>query len=278
MVEKFAEVNGIKLCYEIKGDGEPVILVHGFGSNKEVWIAQFGPLSEHFKVIRFDNRNGGRSDRPNLPNSPEMLADDIRGLMDYLKIKKSHVIGWSLGGIIVQNFVKKYPNRIKKIILINTVMGAPDNQSVEMLRNNHIKALEDRKKDPIQAFWEGTRLGFYHSFRKEMKANPKKKFHELWSVEDLIRFENLNPLTPQDITNQSFALLQKITNEDLKQIKNPTLLIASSHDKLTSSNSMIEMHNIIPHSILKMIDKAGHSSPLSQAPEVNATIIDFLKA
>jgi len=278
MVEKFAEANGIKLCYEIKGDGEPVILVHGFGSNKEGWVAQFGPLSEHFKVIRFDNRNGGRSDRPNLPNSPEMLADDIQGLMDYLKIKISHIIGWALGGIIVQHFVKRYPNRIKKIIFINTVMGAPDNQGVEMLRNNHIKALKDRKKDPIQAFWDGTRLGFYYSFRKEMKANPKKKFYGLWSVEDLIRFENLNPLTPQDITNQSFALLQKITNEDLKQIKNPTLLIASSHDKLTSSNSMIEMHNIIPHSILKMIDKAGHSSPLSRAPEVNEAILNFLKA
>jgi pimeloyl-ACP methyl ester carboxylesterase len=277
MVEKFADVNGIKLCYEIKGEGELVILVHGFGSNKEGWIAQFGPLSKHFKVIRLDNRNGGNSDRPNYPNSAEMLADDVKGLMDYLKIEKAHIIGWSLGGIIVQHFAIKYPNRIKKIILINTVMGAPDNQGAEMLKNNHIKTLEERKRDPIQAFWNGTRLGFYYSFRKEMRANPNKKFYGLWSVEDLIRNENLNPLTPQDIINQSSALLQEITNQDLKQIKNPTLLIASSHDKLTSSNSMIEMHNSIPNSSLTVINKAGHSSPLSRAPEINKLIIEFLK-
>ncbi|HUW89063.1 MAG TPA: alpha/beta hydrolase, partial [Candidatus Nanopelagicaceae bacterium] len=151
MVETFADVNGIKICYEIRGKGEPVILVHGFGSNKEGWIAQFYPLSEHFKVIRFDNRNGGKSYRPHIPNTAEMLADDVRGLMDYFQLETSHIIGWSLGGIIVQNFAIKYPNRIKKLILINTVMGAPDNQGVEMLKNNHIKTLEARKKDPVQA-------------------------------------------------------------------------------------------------------------------------------
>jgi 3-oxoadipate enol-lactonase len=278
MIERFADVNGIKICYEMRGEGEPVILVHGFGGNKEGWIAQFYPLSEHFKVIRFDNRNGGCSDRPNIQNTAEILADDVRGLMDYLHIESAHIIGWSLGGIIVQSFALKFPNRIKKLILINTVMGAPDNQGVEMLKNNHIKTLEARKKDPDQAFWDGTRLGFYHGFRMEMKANPNKKFHDLWSVEDLIKFENLNPPAPRDIIYQSSALLQRITKEDLKKILTPTLLIASSHDKLTSSKSMIEMHDVIPNSKISIIDKAGHSSPLSRAPEINKLIIEFLKA
>lgn len=278
MVESFANANGIKLCYEVKGEGEPLILVHGFGSNKEGWIAQFEPLSKYFKVIRFDNRNGGKSDRPNIPNTAEMLADDVRGLMDYLQVEKVHIIGWSLGGIIVQSFAVKYPNRINKIVLINTVMGAPNTQGVEMLKNNHITTLKARKEDPQQAFWDGTRLGYHYSFRKEMIANPKKKFYDLWSVEDLIKIENLNPLTEQDIINQSNALLQKITEDDLKKIINPTLLIVSSHDKLTSSNSMIEMHNVIPNSILTIIQKAGHSSPISRAPEINKLIIEFLKS
>jgi len=276
MVENYADVNGIKICYEVKGEGEPIILVHGFGSNKEGWIAQWTPLSDHFKVIRFDNRNGGCSDRPNKPNTTEMLADDIRGLMDYLKIDKSHVIGWSLGGIIVQKFALKYPNRLNKLVLINTVLGAPNKQGVEMLKNNHIKELEDRKKDPNKAFWDSARLGYYFKFRKEMEANPKNKFYNLWSVEDLIEFQNLNPPTAQDIINQSSALIQTISFDDLRHIKNQTLLIASSHDRLTSSNTMIQMHEVIPNSILKMIERAGHSSPLSRAPEVNKAIIDFL--
>ncbi len=277
MTEAFADINGIKLCYEEMGEGDIVLLVHGFGGNKEGWIGQWIPLSEHFRVIRFDNRNGGRSDRPNQPNTPEMLADDVSGLMDHLKLEKTHVIGWSLGGIIVQNFAKKYPDRINKLVLINTVMGAPDNQGVEIIKNNHLKELEDRKKDPVKTFWKNARLGYHIKFRKEMEANSKKKFYGLWSVEDLIQIQNLNPPTHQDIINQSHALLQTITIKDLKQFKIPTLLIASSHDRLTSSKSMIEMHQAIPNSILKIIDKAGHNSPRSRAPEVNEAIINFLK-
>ena len=87
----------------------------------------------------------------------------------------------------------------------------------------------------------------------------------------------MNPLTPEDILNQSYALYPPNSYDDLKQIKLQTLLIASSHDRLTSSRSMIEMQQAIPNSTLKLIENAGHNSPLSRAPEVNKVIIEFLK-
>lgn len=275
--EQYANVNGIKICYEEKGKGFPVILVHGFGGNKEGWIGQWNPLSEHFRVIRFDNRNGGKSDRPNKPNSLDMLADDIKGLISYLKIDKAHVIGWSMGGIITQKFAIKYPNSLEKLVLINTVMGSPNEKGIEIIRNNTLEELEQRNEDKVKAFWKSAHLGFYIKFRKEMKTNPRKKFYRLWSVEDLIKFQNLNPPTPQDIINQSYALYPPITYDELKQIRNQTLLIASSHDRLTSSKSMIEIQHVIPNSILKVIENAGHNSPLSRAPEVNKAILEFLK-
>ncbi|MFW9876350.1 MAG: alpha/beta fold hydrolase, partial [Candidatus Thorarchaeota archaeon] len=103
MKEAFAHVNGIKFCYEIHGNGDPVLLVHGFGAKKESWIAQTSPLVKHFKVIRFDNRGAGKSDRPDASYTMEIFADDINGLLDHLEIEKTHIIGWSLGGMIVQN-------------------------------------------------------------------------------------------------------------------------------------------------------------------------------
>ncbi|MFX1495942.1 MAG: alpha/beta fold hydrolase [Promethearchaeota archaeon] len=277
ITEQFAAVNGIKICYEEEGKGYPVILVHGFGGNKEGWIGQWKPLSEHFKVIRFDNRNGGKSDRPNKPNSLDILADDIKGLINYLQIDKAHIIGWSMGGIITQKFAINYPNSLEKLVLINTVMGSPDEKGIEIIRNNTLEELELRKEDQVKAFWKSAHLGFYFKFRKEMKANPRKEFYGLWSVEDLIKFQNLNSPTPQDIINQSYALYPPITYEELKQINNQTLLIASSHDRLTSSKSMIEIQHAIPNSTLKVIENAGHNSPLSRAPEVNKAIIEFLK-
>ncbi|GAG71998.1 unnamed protein product, partial [marine sediment metagenome] len=95
----YAEINDIKLFYEIIGEGYPVILVHGFGGNRTEWFVQVPPLSEKFKVIIFDNRGSGKSDRPNIPYTMEMFADDIAGLLDYLNIDKAHIIGVSLGGM-----------------------------------------------------------------------------------------------------------------------------------------------------------------------------------
>jgi 3-oxoadipate enol-lactonase len=72
MTELFAEINGIKLCYEIKGEGEPVLLIHGFGDRKEHWRGQFDHLSKYFKTIRLDNRGAGKSDRPDMEYTMEI--------------------------------------------------------------------------------------------------------------------------------------------------------------------------------------------------------------
>jgi len=277
MTVLYADVNGMKICYEERGKGFPVLLVHGFTGNKEGWIGQWVPLSQHYRVIRFDNRNGGCSDRPNIPNTLDMLAEDINGLMDYLNIEKAHIIGWSMGGIIVQKFAINYPERIEKLVLINTVMGAPNKQAVEILVNNSLDELEFRSKSKVEAFWKSARLGYYFKFRKEMEANPHKKFYGLWSVQDLIEDQNKNPVPPQDIKNQSNALYPPNSYDDLKNIKINTLLIAASHDRLTTKNALIELDKIIPNSRLVVIEKAGHNSPISRAPEVNKEIIDFLK-
>ena len=273
---KYADVKGIKICYEILGEGEPVFLVHGFGAKKETWIAQFKPLSEHFKVIRFDNRGAGKSDRPKGAYTMEFFADDIVDLMDFLKIDKAHIIGWSLGGMIVQNFVLKYPNRVNKVVLINTNYGFPDEKGPEVYKNMRIEEVKLKEVDPEKAFWDGTRTGFYMKFRKQLEANPSKKWYDLWSAEDLIRESTIDPPTIEDIEVQAAALKTHHTLDRLDQIMSPTLLIASSHDRLTPQSSMEEIHSKIPNSTIEVIEKAGHNSPLSKAPEVNKIIIDFL--
>ncbi len=277
MTEQFADINGLKICYETQGEGEPIILVHGFGAKKEAWVAQFGPLSEKFKVIKFDNRGAGKSDRPDDPYTMEVFADDIKGLMDHLQIEKAHIVGWSLGGMIVQNFVLMYPERVNKVILINTNYGFPDEKGPEVYKEMRLKDLKVLKEDPEKAFWDGVVTSYHRSFRKQMEADPKKKFYGLWSVEDLIKDSTLNPSTLQDIEAQAGALNTHHTFERLGEIKNETLLITASHDRLTPKSCMAEMQEKIPNSTLKIIDKAGHSSPKSRAPEVNKIILEFLQ-
>jgi 3-oxoadipate enol-lactonase len=277
MTEQYAEVNGIKICYEIAGDGEPLFLVHGFGSKKESWIAQFSVLSKHFKVIRFDNRGAGKSDRPKGNYTMDVFADDIKGLMDFLGIEKTNIAGWSLGGMIVQNFLLKYPEKIKKVILINTNYGFPDEDGPLVYKNMRLEEEKQKKIDHVKAWWDGARSGYYIKFRKEMEANPSKKWYGLWSAEDMIETSIIDSPTAEDIEMQASALKTHDTFDRLKTIKSPTLIITASHDRLTPKSSMEEIHNEIPNSKFIVIEKAGHSSPLEKAPEVNQAIIDFLK-
>jgi 3-oxoadipate enol-lactonase len=276
--ENFANVNGIKICYKIYGREKdfPIICVHGFGSKKETWIAQVGDLSKQFKVIIFDLRSAGKSDRPKIPFTMDILATDIAGLMDFLKIKKAHCLGFSLGGMILQHFALKYPKRVNKLILINTNAGLPDEKGIEMFKKVQLERIELIKKDPEKVLWRDIKLGFNIDFRKQMQANPKKKFHDIWSVEDLIEYIKTYPSTPRDIENQAYAVKTHNVYEKLNQIKNKTLLITASQDRLCPTSAMLEIHRRIPNSILKVIENAGHEVHRSHAPEVNKLILDYL--
>ncbi len=277
MKEDFSIINGTKICYEVLGVGDPLFLIHGFGAKKETWRAQIGALSEHFKVIRFDNRGAGKSDRPGGSYSMEVFADDLNGLMNYLKIEKAHVIGWSLGGMIVQNFAIKYPERVNKIVLINTNYGFPDASGPEVYKNMRIEEIKLKEEDPEKAFWQSVKMGFHIKFRKKMEAEPSKKWHGLWSAEDLIKESTIDTSTIQDVENQAIALNTHNTYDRLSEIKNETLLLAASHDRLTPKFSIEQIHEKIPNSTLVVIEQAGHDSPLEKALEVNKNIIEFLK-
>jgi len=274
----FTDVNGIKICYEIQGEGEPLILVHGFGVKKEVWMCQFGPLSEKFKVIRFDNRGAGQSDHPDELFTMEMLAEDIRGLMDALNIEKAHIVAWSLGGMFAQHFAIKHPERINKLVLINTLPNWPgsDDAGIAMYKNSQIDSIKAYQEDPMKAFFDRAAMGYSRKFKKEMQEDPKKKFHGLYSAEDYIKMKTTNIPTPKDIENQANALRFHDVIDELHLVKNETLIIAAEKDRQTplSRNQIIDEK--IPNSKLIAIAGAGHDSPLEKAPEINKHILDFL--
>ena len=278
MTEAFADVNGITVCYSIQGEGFPLILLHGFGSKKESFMAQIPDLSRHFKVITIDMRGAGKSSRPNYHYTIDMFADDVKGLMDHLKIDNAHLVGFSFGGIIATSFVLKYPSYVAKLILINTsgLMKVPKEYDPEPYIQFRIKGLELIKSDPVKAFWQSTQLGFPQEFREEMLANPKKKFHGLWSVEDLIEYYATDPPTPQDIRNVAYSFKTLDFSDRFHEIKHETLLLTATHDVLVPKERMFAMNKLLSNSKIKVIEKAGHESPKSNAPDVNNAILEFL--
>jgi pimeloyl-ACP methyl ester carboxylesterase len=274
----FAEVKGLKLCYEMKGMGFPIFLIHGFGTKKEYWIAQSDNFSNEFKVITLDNRGAGRSGRPNEPYTAEMLAKDVIGLMDVLKLEKAHFIGHSLGGAVVQHIAIMYPERVAKIILMNTFPDFPlDKSGLEMFKKNQIVMYEAIRMDPIKGFYDKMKLRFSRDFLKIMKMEPDRKLHGIVTTNELMEINNIDPATPQDIKNLTNVLVTHNVLNRLHQIKAETLIIAGDKDRLASKVSSEQLHEKIPNSILKVI-QGGHYINLEKAPEINQLIIDFLKS
>ncbi|MFX1390903.1 MAG: alpha/beta fold hydrolase [Promethearchaeota archaeon] len=272
----FAKVNGIKICYKVNGKGDPIFLIHGFGTKKEFWIGQINELSKYFQVIWYDIRGAGKSDRPDIPYTMKMHVEDLKGLIDYLKIQKTHLIGHSLGSMIAQNFTLAYPNQVNKLILLGMLTGIPDEQGLEMFKNNQIALYKARLKDPINAFYNKIKVRVSREFLKSMQKDPKFKFHSIFSAEDLIKNEGEDPWRPQDIINNANALSERTILNELHKINNKTILIAGDKDRLTPKLSSIQAHEQISDSKLEVI-QGGHWFPLEKAPEINEIILDFLK-
>jgi len=274
----FADVKGLKLCYEVKGEGYPIFLIHGFGTKKEYWIAQSDNLSKEFKVITLDSRGAGKSDRPNEPYTAKMLAKDVIGLMDVLSLPRAHFIGHSLGGAVVQHIALMYPERVGKIILMCTFPDFPlDKSGLEMFKKNQIAMYEAIKNDPIKGFYTKMKLRFSRDFLKLLKADSERKHHGIFTTNDLMEINSIDPATPQDINNFTNVLVTHQVLNRLHEIKAETLIIAGDKDRLASKLSSEQLHEKIPNSSLKVIP-GGHYVNLEKAPEINQLIIDFLKS
>lgn len=283
MTDLFAEVNGIKLCYDIHGEGEPVVLVHGFSDRKEHWRAQVGELSKHFKVIRLDNRGAGKSDRPDGDYSMKIYASDIAGLLDFLGIEKTYIVGHSLGGMIVQNFLIYFPEKVKKAILINTIPGVtppgvPNEQGLKMYRESALKDIDLRKKDPLNHYLKGAKRSFTRKFYKEMVEYPDKKFHGIWTVKDLAMERIENGPTKKDIIHQAEALATHNVYEELPNVQTEVLIIAAEKDKTCPLTMNEKIHELLPNSKIIVLENAGHQSVLEFPSIINKHIIDFLKS
>ena len=116
-MEGLIGVNGISLWHRITGEGEPVVQIHGAGFGHFNFDPATPELSKQFRVIDFDMRGYGQSDKPLQHYDMEVWADDIAGLLDVLGIEQAHVHGTSMGGMIAIVFAGKYPQRTTSVVI-----------------------------------------------------------------------------------------------------------------------------------------------------------------
>lgn len=113
-------VNDLDMYYEIHGEGEALVLISGLGTDVSEWGSIIHWLAQQYRVIAFDNRGAGRTDKPDQPYSIEMMAGDTEGLLGALAIERAHVLGISMGGRIALALALAHPERIGTLVLVST--------------------------------------------------------------------------------------------------------------------------------------------------------------
>ncbi|HKG12601.1 MAG TPA: alpha/beta fold hydrolase [Pyrinomonadaceae bacterium] len=256
----FAEVNGGRLYYEAMGKGPAVVLVHGGLVDSRLWDGQMKPLSKHFRVVRYDIRGYGRSP---APTGEYYVIEDLRALLDYLKIDKATVVGLSLGGIVAADFALEHPARVESLVLVGSgLRGDKQPRNEQTTRAYQIGAREGAEKY-FEAFMETDMLA---GIRDRPRA--RAAMHTMM-VDNLKASEYIAKGWPQ--------APEPPTAERLAQIKPPTLVVIGSLDGKNLQNIADTLATKIPNARKVVIEGASHHPPVETPKEFNRVLLDYLK-
>lgn len=249
-VGKYAEVNGIKVYYEIYGEGEPLLLLHGNGGSIESFIYQIPELAKHFKVIAVDSRAQGRTTDADQEISYALMASDMAGLIDKLNLGKVNVVGWSDGGNIGLEMAYAYPEKVLKVV----ACGA------NYTHENFIAPPDSAVMDKDDPLVKKTSELLKRSTTSIQRLSP-----------DTLRI----PLIKKKLGD----LMEKYPNftpAQLKTIKVPFLIIAGDHD-LINLNHTISLFTSLPKAELFIVPHATHVVLIENPELINSEVIRFLK-
>lgn len=261
--------NGQKLYFEVHGEGPPLVLVMGIGYDATLWtLAQVPALSRMFQVVIFDNRDAGRSSNATGPYAIADMADDVAGLLDALDIKRAHVLGLSMGGMIAQEFALRHEGRLLRLVL-SGCGAAPARVAFDPIRTwNWVKATD--KTGEVFACQQFTWL-FSSTFLRNKEA-VQQTLNLLTS--------NPHPVGPEAYNRQAQAYLRYDALDRLADLRSPTLVIVGEQDLLTPPWICREVADRIPRSQLEVIkgDGSSHVVAIERPDEFNQLVTRFLVA
>ncbi|TFF88433.1 MAG: alpha/beta hydrolase [Promethearchaeota archaeon] len=263
--------DNININYILVGKGEPLILVHGFGTKLQGWHFQIEFFKKKMKVIALDNRGVGKSSRPNYPYTMDMLVEDINNLLVHLKINEPiHLCGISMGGMIVQHFALKYPEKLKTLILCATSEKL-DKGFYHLV--NGLKEMESL--GPKEKILELCPFVFSRKFQRKLRED-KKLFNLIKNDAFFIAPIN-DPTEIKDYENQAYAIEEHDTSKILEQIKIPTLIFGATKDRLVPLHHQKALQEKIDNSRLEIIKGCGHAFTIENPDYVNGLIWNFIK-
>ncbi|HLW69526.1 MAG TPA: alpha/beta fold hydrolase [Candidatus Binataceae bacterium] len=258
-----AKVNGVELAYEIRGAGTPLVMIHGAQGDQTMFADLAAAFASSFRVLTFDQRGSGLSDKPDMAYSMAMFADDTALLMDHVGFTSAHILGVSMGGMIAQEFALRHPSKVRTLVLGCTTAGGP--------KAVWLEPAPAYSTQPMSAEERGRALAEAAFTRGYLKQHPE-------IIADMIEMRRRRPLDPVALGNRMKAVFSHDTYDRLARITCPTLVITGRNDALISWENSRLLAEQIAGAQLEILEPAGHCFWLEQPERAGTAIRRFLES
>jgi 3-oxoadipate enol-lactonase len=257
-----AKVNGIETNYEIHGkEGAPwLTFSHSLACTLRMWEPQVAEFQDRFRILLYDTRGHGASEAPKGPYTLDMLAEDLKQLLEHLDIEKTHYVGLSMGGMIGQTLVLKQPDVFDRVVLADT--GHAQTPETRKQWEERVKTAETKGMQPLV---QGTlERWFTEPFRNSQPEVVKR-------IAELIQG---TPVPGYVGCCQAIADLN--TTARLKDIERPVLAITGEQDAAAPGTRYIGEN--VPGAKTVVIPQAAHIANLEQPAAFNRALREFLSS
>jgi pimeloyl-ACP methyl ester carboxylesterase len=267
MTMRHANVNGINIAYRVQGEGPPLVLVMGYRLSSAAWPEAFvETLARQFTVVTWDNRGTGLSDKPLEGYAIANMARDLCGLLDGLQISRMHLLGYSMGGAIAQEFVRQFPERVSSLILCATMCGGPHAIYAKPSIASVMRDLDGLSpEEAARRIWKVTYSRGYLERHSEIAEAQMRREIALPT-----------PLHAADLQFQAFAEFDG--SKALSNIRCPALVLTGDLDELISPQNSRMMAKLIPGAKLMIIPGRGHRVMWEASDECASSIGEFIAA
>ena len=267
---RFVNLDGYSTHYIEKGEGEPVILIHGFFYDSYMWDKNIDALADRFKVYALDLWGFGYSTRELMDYGYPLYADQLLKFMDALNVQKASLIGQSMGGGTCVFFSVRHRDRVNKLILVDSA-GMP--HTLPLLGKVTILP-------KVGEFLLGLKSNFYRKMALATNFIYDKKFITDNYFENITRFHKIKGTTEALLKILRKQFFHTLLNEvhRLGEMDVPILIIWGRHDKAVPLERGQEMHRILRGSRLEILERAGHCPHDEQSQKFNQLAVDFLSS
>jgi 3-oxoadipate enol-lactonase len=242
--------DGCRLYHEVRGRGEPLVLLEGLGGDIAGWRRNIPRLASELRVIAFDHRGNGRSSAPDEPMTMSTFVDDAVALVDHLGIERAHLYGQSFGGMVAQELALTSPDRVRSLILACTHPGV-----------RHAAPM--RATVPKDRPWEAL---YSERFLRE---------HPDEVAEDV----RLGTPQPPRMARRQWEVMQGFDSfERLPSLRVPTLVLQGTEDRTVHPDNARVLADRIPGARLVLLEGAGHVYHAEQPEAADAAVLEFVRS